>query len=180
MNFLIKIENGIPVNHPVSEENLRLFFSDLDINNPPEGWARFIRAPYPELSLGETIEKTTYELSNSLTVENGTKTYTDIHHIKPISDEELILMAMDAVKNFNQSMQIYSNAPYPAPDDGEFYVWSISSNSWVKKPSNFEEVVHKYYEKLKQFGLIDMSLEQIDNLEQDKKTQLQEIIDELY
>jgi len=179
MNFLIQIDNGVPINNPVSEENLRIFIPNLDINNPPAGWARFVRTPMPEIPDGEVLDKITYKLSYTLSDYYGTPTYTDEYHFVPISDEKIIEQTKEFVRNYNETMKRVMGAPYSAPDDGNFYVWSRHSNSWIKKPKNLEKILDQFYAKLKEFGLENASPEEIENLQGEKRIELESIVDEI-
>jgi len=87
MNLYIQIsDNSNAVNHPVLEENLLHALPEIDINNLPQGWARFVRVAQPttqEMPVGN-FEKLvcTYEL-----MEDGS-TYTDIWSVQPMTDVE--------------------------------------------------------------------------------------------
>jgi hypothetical protein len=178
MNLFIKLENGEPINHPILEENLKLYYSDLDIENPPEGYAKFIRKPFPVLNNFEIIESIEYVIDQDYWPSN-IPVYTDKYNIRSLTDEEMIQIADDQTKQMNEGMRIYSNAPYPAPDDGNLYVWSGSSSSWILKPENFDEMVNRFIEKMKELNLFGLTPEQLNNIEPDKKIQLQQIVDEL-
>lgn len=179
MNFLIKIENGKPVNDPILEENLRFFYPDLDVNNPPEGYAKFVRKPYPELKPFQTIESTEYVIDIKLTVESKTTVWTDKYNIGTLSELEIISIANAEIQDANERMRKQFNAPYPAPKDGNLYVWASKSNKWVIMPDNFNEVVSKFTKKINELGLEKFTPNELHNIDMDKKQQLQQIINEI-
>lgn len=45
MNYFIRIVNGQPSEHPIAENNFRIAFPDVDVNNPAPNFARFVRVP---------------------------------------------------------------------------------------------------------------------------------------
>lgn len=146
-NFYLKIENNIPVNHPVLESNLRMFYPDLDPNDPPEGWAKFIRSEVPTIQPNEIIEGVSYEISNYLTDLYKTKTYTDIYNIREItSSDKAVMIEQYKQMNPEQSDWVFDEAtdtlipPIPKPTDGEEYVWMLPNKTigetegrWINK-----------------------------------------------
>lgn len=176
MNLLIQLEKGIPANHPISEKNLKHFYPDLVINNPPEGYARFIRKAPPELDQFEKIASIEYVIDEELSKKYNTQVWTDSYIIEPLNEEDMIEIAIQSVKDYNDQMMEVMNAPYPAPDDGNYYVWSISSKCWVKKPSNFDQILLMYHNKLKELNLLDTKPEDLENIEPSKKAELEKIL----
>jgi hypothetical protein len=179
MNLLIKVENNKAVDHPIMEENLKYFYPDLDVNNPPEGYARFIRKPYPELTPFQKVESIEYVIDDALSTEYGTIVYTDKYNVVDLTDEELIEYSAAQVRSANEKMQADVNAPYPPPDDGDLYVWSSITNSWFKKPENFDKAISTIANKLNELGLAGLSPTDFQNLSEDKKVELQKILQEL-
>jgi hypothetical protein len=175
MNFLIKIENGKPINHPIAEENLKVFYPDLNVNNPPQGYARFVRKPLPEIGLYQTISSSQYDIDDVLSKEYNTTVWTDYYEVKSLSEEQLLEIAIKNVRDFNENMRKTMNAPYAAPDDGNYYIWSVSSNKWVLKPDNFEELATKFYEKMKELNLLDIKPEDFDKIDKQKLIELENI-----
>lgn len=179
MNFLIKIVDGKTVNHPISEDNLRAFYPNLDINDPPDGYARFVRKEYPELSGFESVESVEYVIDPDLTNLYGTTVWTDKYNIKTLTREELAELADQAARDMNERMMKDSGAPFPAPDDGRLYVWVSSTQSWVEKPANFDDVVSRFANKLYELGLAGLTPEQLSDIDPVKRAELEAIIDEL-
>lgn len=179
MNLLIKIENGKTVNHPIAEDNLRYFYPDLDVDHPPEGYARFVRKELPHLDMFQKIDSITYVIDEDLSKQYGTKVWTDKYNVEELSDEEMRQVMAEIVRTANKNMEKTMNAPYPAPDDGEFYVWSETSDMWIKMPDNFAVVINKFYEKIKEFGLEGVTPENLEEVEGPQRLELEKIIAEL-
>lgn len=179
MNLVIEIKDGKTVNHPIAEENLRILIPDLDINNPPPGFARFVRKPYPEVSPQQKLESIEYVLNPDLTEELKTPVWTDKYNIRDLTEEELIDMAAEEVRAQNEKMQLDMGAPYPPPDDGNLYVWSSGLNQWIVKPDNFDEVVNRFASELAELDLLGLTPAELENIDEDKKARLQQIVDEI-
>lgn len=75
MNLYIEIENGQPKNHPALEENLLQAFGSV-----PDNWISFIRVEQPVIGIYEIYDGVTYELIEG--------SYTDVHHVRQMTEEE--------------------------------------------------------------------------------------------
>ena len=80
MNLFIKLENGQPFEHPITEENFVLAFPDIDLTNLPEWVVPFERVAKPEIGIFEVDEGATYEFVNGVV--------KDVWHIRAMTDEE--------------------------------------------------------------------------------------------
>lgn len=80
MELFIRVKNGQPFEHPIFGDNFRQAFPDIDVNNLPEGFARFIRVTKPVIGVYEVYEGVSYEWDGTV--------YTDVHHIRPMTIEE--------------------------------------------------------------------------------------------
>lgn len=146
MNFYIKIEDGHPVSHPVSEENLKMFFPNLDPNNPPEGFERFVREPMPKPDGYQIYENTSYEISNYYTDKYNTRTWVDVHHMRDMTDEEKQFV-IDEFKRLNPQIDdwVYDEGnkvlmpPIPRPDDGKDYIWFKNGGEWLEHPTDLTD-----------------------------------------
>lgn len=76
----IRVMDGKTVLHPVAGWNLRMFFPDVSPDNPPAGFERFTRIPYPELGPFEVFVETVYEKTNY--------GWQDCHIVRQMTDEE--------------------------------------------------------------------------------------------
>lgn len=92
--LFIEMRNGAPFEHPILESNLRLFYPNLDPENPPEGYAKFNRIPIRELGPFEAYMATYYEFANE------EKTiWQDVHHIRQLTLAERAEKIREARKN---------------------------------------------------------------------------------
>lgn len=138
LNLFIKLENGEPVNHPTTEENLLQFYPDLEVNNPPDGWGKFIREPHPDMNFFETVDTVNYELSEEYTKQFGTKTWHDVYTIREMTPEEKEQKCLsffskkleDLHPSFNSVSGMFIPTK-PMPQDGKFYEWVPNMNMWV-------------------------------------------------
>lgn len=80
MNLFIKLKNGKPFEHPITEENFVLAFPDVDLTNLPEWVAPFERVVKPEIGIFEVDEGVTYEFINGVV--------KDVWHIRTMTNEE--------------------------------------------------------------------------------------------
>jgi len=179
MNLFIQIENGDPKDHPISEENLRYFFPDLDINNPPEGFARFVRQQPRPLEPFEKVEYVQYVLDEELSAEHNTPVWTDKFAYRELTEEEMVIMADAETAAMNKKIQEAMGAPYPAPEDGNLYIWSPFVNKWVLKPEEFDALMCKFVAKLKEMSLSELTPEEIETMHPREKEAFQTIVEEI-
>ena len=179
MNLVIEIKNGKPVNHPIAEENLKVLIPDLDIDNLPEGYARFVRKPLPDLDIFQIIDNVNYVIDPVLSDEMNTTVWTDEYEVRDLIEEEILELVNNEIKLKNEKMEMDANAPYSAPQDGNLYVWSRRLNKWIVKPENFDQTVTKFAEELSKLGLAGLSPSELENIDADKKLKLEQIVDEL-
>ena len=80
LELYIQIRDGQPHEHPIFADNFKLAFPDVDVNNLPETFAKFIRVAAPVLDTYEVYEGVTYEWVDGVV--------KDVHSIRPMTDEE--------------------------------------------------------------------------------------------
>ena len=80
MNLFIQINNGTPVNHPLTLENLLYIFPQFDGENLPEGYAKFERTARPTEARFEITEGPVYSLVDGIVRE--------VWSVRPMTDEE--------------------------------------------------------------------------------------------
>jgi len=114
MKLFIKVKDGETVDHPMLAENFAQAFPDIDTENLPPEFARFIRVERPELGLFEVYEGVTYEW-------NGWA-FTDVHHVRQMNISERF-----------EKIEYLKNASYP----GEGWHWNEDKLQWVgpKRPT---------------------------------------------
>lgn len=80
MNLYIRIRDGQPFEHPIMEDNFFQAFPDVDVNNLPSDFAKFVRLPCPNAA--NTFEKdvVSYEWINGMV--------QDVWSVVPMTTEE--------------------------------------------------------------------------------------------
>lgn len=131
-NLYIKVVDGSPVDHPVTESNLRMFYPDLDPNNPPEGFERFIRNATPAVGPFDVYHGTEYRKIDGV--------FQDYHVTTPMSpvekENKITLMRQEFpfanTWTLNETTGVWS-PPKPSPDipNKNFY-WSDDAMDWIE------------------------------------------------
>ena len=80
MELYIRIKDGKPFEHPILGDNFRQAFPNIDTENLPPEFARFVRVDRPKLNAFEVYVDCTYELVNGI--------WTDVHQIRAMTAEE--------------------------------------------------------------------------------------------
>jgi hypothetical protein len=134
MELFIRIKDGQPFEHPIMKDNFRQAFPDVDTNNLPAGFARFVRVQAPVVGAYEKNQTVSYQLIDGA--------YTDVFSVEQMSAEEIVAK-QQAVKDawatnngfaswaFNEATCAFE-APTPRPTDGKFYRWDEPTTSWIE------------------------------------------------
>ena len=134
MELFIRIKDGQPFEHPILGDNFCQAFPNVDTNNLPAEFARFVRIAPPAVGVYENYTGVTYELIDGV--------YKDVHHVVPMTEQQKI-DKQNAVKAafaanggfaswiFNEEI-CYFEAPIPYPADGKDYRWDEPTTSWVE------------------------------------------------
>lgn len=134
MELYIRIKDGRPFEHPILEDNFRLAFPNIDVNNLPEEFAKFERIPKPDIGVYQIYEGLTYEFDGSVV--------KDYHHIRDMNEEEKTAK-QNAVKEefarvvgfnswiFNEETCNF-DPPVPYPSDEKVYNWDENTVSWIE------------------------------------------------
>lgn len=133
MELFIRIKNGQPLEHPIFGDNFRQAFPDVDTNNLPAEFARFVRVAAPAVGVYEKNQSVSYQLVDGV--------YTDVFLVEQMTAEE-IAVKQQAVKDawaangfaswtFNETTCAFES-PIPYPTDGKPYQWDESTTSWVE------------------------------------------------
>lgn len=80
MELYIRIKDGQPFEHPILGDNFRQAFPDVDTENLPPEFARFVRVPEPVLGVFDLCTGCEYKFVDGV--------YTDVHNVRPMTDEE--------------------------------------------------------------------------------------------
>jgi len=133
MELYIRIKDGKPFEHPIFGDNFRAAFPKVDVNNLPPEFARFERVAPPAIGVYEVYEGVSYERSGEV--------YTDVHHVRSMTTEE-ITAKQDSVKAdwagsgfaswvFDETICAFK-APVTYPTDDKIYRWDEPTISWVE------------------------------------------------
>lgn len=135
MRLVIKIKDGQPFEHPMTEKNFAAAFPNIDLNNLPPEYAWFIRVQ-PEVGMYEVNEGCTYQWDGNVV--------KDVWTIRPMTVEEK-QAKIDAAVAWWESQPdrplswVFDEPtcafvpPIPKPDDGKYYVWDEATIAWVEK-----------------------------------------------
>ena len=133
MELFIRIKDGQPFEHPILGDNFRQAFPNVDTNNLPAEFARFVRVAPPAIGVYQKNQTVSYQMVNGA--------YTDVFSVEQMTAEE-IAAKQQALKDawaengfaswvFNESNCSFE-APTPRPTDGKFYQWDEPTTSWVE------------------------------------------------
>lgn len=146
MRFFIKLDNGIPFEHPIAEENFIQAFPNIDVDNLPSDFAEFKKEEKPVTGKYEIYDGVTYELVNGICQECHV-----VHQMSPdekIAKDELIEakkaawkkgMEADWIKRdqaSNFAAFVYDETtgsyqpPFLKPGNDKPYRWSGADNNW--------------------------------------------------
>jgi hypothetical protein len=89
MELFIRLKNGEPFEHPILFDNFRQAFPQVDTENLPSEFAKFIRVEQPLVGVYQVYEGVTYERIGDA--------FTDVHHIRAMTEEEKAQKIADAM-----------------------------------------------------------------------------------
>lgn len=138
MSYFIRIKNNEAFEHPIAEDNFKQAFPNIDIDNLPDEFARFVRVAPPTLGPYEIWTGTTYEWDGDV--------MKDVHQIRDMTEEEKLAKQNEIKEawpdgpyaydswNFNEgTCRFEAPTPYPTTlDDPDYYIWNEETTSWVK------------------------------------------------
>lgn len=78
--FIIRIKDGVPFEHPIAIENFIAAYPDIDINNLPSEYSKFERIEQPQKKPYEVYEGVTYEFIDNI--------WKDVHHFRAMTQDE--------------------------------------------------------------------------------------------
>lgn len=135
MELFIKIdENGQAVDHPIMGDNFRQAFPDIDTNNLPSNFAKFVRvAPSLVAGVYEKI-RVNYELKDGV--------WTDVYSCDQMTNEEKVTLQNQVKADFATNVGFASwvfneitckfDSPVPLPNDGKKYRWDEPTTNWIE------------------------------------------------
>lgn len=133
MELYIRIKDGQPFEHPIFGDNFRQAFPNVDTNNLPAEFAKFVRVEPPAVGPYEKNQTLSYQLVDGV--------YTDVFACEQLTAEE-IATKQQRVKDvwalngfaswvFNETTCAFE-APTPRPIDGKIYRWDEPTTSWIE------------------------------------------------
>lgn len=133
MKLYIKVENGVPQGHPATEENLRIAFPDIDLNDPSCGFVEFKRVPPPPTN--------PYHAINDMIYVDVGGTYTEIYPIRNMTPPERTEKQEHTKQRWANESPHQSwvfdevlcafKPPIPMPDDRtRLWRWNEETISW--------------------------------------------------
>jgi hypothetical protein len=133
MELFIRIKDGQPFEHPIFSDNFCQAFPDVNTNNLPPEFAKFVRLEIPSFGIYEVYEGATYVWQNGVV--------TDFHNIRAMTLEEKTerqnFVKLDWAESGYPSW-VFDEAtcsfkpPTARPTDEKLYKWNELSTSWVE------------------------------------------------
>ena len=140
MKCIIEIdESGNCVNHPILLDNFLEAFPETDLSgdNPPEGYAWFVRKIYsPKTFFPDGIPEG-YKKDERY-IKTSDNTFEDDFYLRPMTQEEKDIRYESFLRRkpfpswVADSENKKWNPPVPAPQDGNRYYWDEETISWIK------------------------------------------------
>lgn len=131
MDLFIQLRDGEPFEHPIFGENFHQAFPDVDVENLPAEFARFVRVAAPTIGVYDVYEGVKYERSGDV--------FIDVHYVRPMTDAEKAQKQSDTQAQWavnGYASWVFDpetctfNPPVPYPEDGKNYRWDEPSVSW--------------------------------------------------
>jgi len=134
MELFIRIIDGKPFEHPILKDNFCQAFPDVDINNLPQEFERFVRAEPPPLGPYEKNQTVSYQLVDGV--------YTDVFSCEQMTSEEISekqQLVKDIWSKNNRFVSwVFDETlckfvpPISMPTDGKIYRWDETNLTWIE------------------------------------------------
>jgi hypothetical protein len=133
MELFIRVKDGKAFEHPIFGDNFRAAFPNVDTNNLPPEFARFIRVQPPRLGPYEKNQTVSYQLVDGA--------YTDVFSCEQMTAEEITTKQNKALAYWAQhgfpswtfdAQTCSFIPPKPEPTDGKLYRWDEPTLSWIE------------------------------------------------
>jgi len=95
LELYIQIRDGQPHEHPIFADNFREAFPDVDTENLPDTFAKFIRVDQPAIGTYEVYEGVTYQRVDGVV--------KDVHSVRPMTAKERTAKTAELTKMANQA-----------------------------------------------------------------------------
>lgn len=132
MLLIIQVKDGVPVDHPITIENIKLFNPNFDINNLPEGLELFERVDPPHKGRFQ------YYVANPYKKVDGV--WTDDWQVVDIPEEEKKAIIKKDQENFpykdtwkwdDETLNWIPPVPFPTGENKHFK-WDNDNIKWVE------------------------------------------------
>jgi len=145
MELYIRIVNGLPFKNPIFGDNFRQAFPDIDTNNLPSEFAKFVRVEPPIVGLYKALEPVTYEFIDGV--------WTDVFRERDMTTEEKTAVQQEVITGFNNreyatnwsawtldeaTCVMVPPIPRPTPVEGVMMAWCGADNNWKAAPARPE------------------------------------------
>lgn len=136
--FYIKLQNGEPIGHPLSEENCMYLYDGFNPNNLPDGLVPFIKTPPPILTAYQLLGEVSYVVEDDRVIETWNIVNLSADEIKAKQDIVKQLWKGFASWTFDEDICAFK-PPIPYPADGKHYHWEEDALNWVEYIHNNED-----------------------------------------
>jgi len=99
MELYIRIVDGQPFEHPIFADNFREAFPDVDTNNLPPEFARFVRVPHPEDAGIYQVYEVSYAWVGDVV--------KDVWTLREMNEEERMEQTAFLMKNARSTVEMY-------------------------------------------------------------------------
>jgi len=141
MRKFIQIKDGQIYRHPILEQNMRVAFPDIDLDNLPESWAEFIRHPKPKIGPYQIYQGVEYQWIDGKV--------QDVHLVREMiqsEKDEKIRVTKEQWTNgggfaswvFNET-ECRFKPPIPYPEGDQIMTWDETTISWKPVPAQVLE-----------------------------------------
>jgi len=115
LELYIQIRDGQPHEHPIFADNFREAFPDVDMENLPDTFAKFIRVDAPVPDTYEVYEGVAYQWFDGIV--------KDVHSVRAMTDEERAakdaILAQEAIDRANFALQFRMERCQQTADETE-------------------------------------------------------------
>ena len=162
MGLFIQIQDGVPINHHIFEDNMQQLFPENNLETAPIGFAKFVRVDPPTLGVYEKMDNSKGHEGCGCEYEATDDGFQDVWHTVNMTSGEREIKKNECKPDFlntwifDEATCIWS-APVSYPDDGAMYVWREADSSWIPTNGSAPTDGQPYY-----FSLSDMAWTVLD------------------
>lgn len=133
MELFIRVKDGMPFEHPITGDNFRDAFPDVDINNLPIEFAKFERIARPYAAGVYQVEEVSYQWADGVIKDVwSARDMTEAERQEKINDvKNSWIPSKFPSWSFDESLCMYV-PPTPAPTDNKQYRWDEPTLTWIE------------------------------------------------